>query len=148
MGVLVWAHLALAAVAIPLTLIDLREHRLPDRFTLPLWGGSSALALMANRDAAFQGMVASAVVVAFFLMAAEWPGRPLGYGDVKLGGGLAMHLGWYGIEWALWGVALSIVSGGIWALTALIRRKLSLRDDLPFGPWLLMGTLLALIQAA
>ena len=142
-----WAHVALAVVAIPLTLVDLREHRLPDRLTLPLWGGSAVTALLADPDIAFQGMVASAVVVAFFLMAAESPGQPLGYGDVKLGGGLAMQVGWYGIEWALWGVALSIVSGGIWALGALIRRKLSLRDDLPFGPWLLMGNLLALIQA-
>ena len=143
-----WAHVALAVVAIPLTLVDLREHRLPDRLTLPLWGGSAALALVANRDVALQGMVASAAVVAFFLMAAEWPGRPLGYGDVKLGGGLATQLGWYGLECALWGVALSVVLGGIWALGGLVRRKLAPNDDLPFGPWLLVGALLALIQVA
>ena len=93
-------------------------------------------------------MVASAAVVAFFLMAAEWPGRPLGYGDVKLGGGLATQLGWYGLECALWGVALSVVLGGIWALGGLVRRKLAPNDDLPFGPWLLVGALLALIQVA
>lgn len=143
-----WAHVALAVVAIPLTLVDLREHRLPDRLTLSLWGGSAVIALLADRDIAFQGMVASAIVVAFFLMAAEWPGRPLGYGDVKLGGGLAMQLGWYGLEWALWGAALSIVFGGIWALGGLMRQKVAPNDDLPFGPWLLMGTSMALIQAA
>lgn len=142
-----WAHVGLACLTIPLTLIDLREHRLPDRFTLPLWGGSAAIALVANRDVALQGMVASAVVVAFLLFAAEWPGRPLGYGDVKLGGGLALQLGWYGLEWAGWGLALGVVLGGIWSLWLLLRRKMGPSDDIPFGPWLLAGTLVALAQA-
>lgn len=106
------------------------------------------MALLANRDIAFQGMVASAVVVAFLLFAAEWPGQPLGYGDVKLGGGLALQLGWYGIEWTLWGLALSVFLGGVWALMGILGRKMAPKDDLPFGPWLLMGTLLALTQAA
>jgi Flp pilus assembly protein protease CpaA len=85
-GVLVWAHLGLVGLAIPIALIDLRDHRLPDRLTLPLWGGSALVALAAERDVALHGMLSSALVVLFLLLAAEWPGRPLGYGDVKLGG--------------------------------------------------------------
>ena len=145
---MVWAHLGLAVLAIPLALIDLRDHRLPDWLTLPLWGGSAFLALGADPDLALQGMFSSAVVVLFLLLAAEWPGRPLGYGDVKLGGGLALQLGWYGLEWAWWGLALGVFFGGLWALGALVRGKLRPADDLPFGPWLLAGACVALAQAA
>lgn len=147
MGVLVWAHLGLVGLAIPIALIDLRDHRLPDRLTLPLWGGSALVALAAERDVALHGMLSSALVVLFLLLAAEWPGRPLGYGDVKLGGGLALQLGWYGLEWAWWGLALGVFFGGIWALGALVMGKIGPGGQIPFGPWLLAGALVALAQA-
>ena len=150
MGVLVYAHIALAVVAIPLAVIDLWEHRLPDRLTLPLWGFSavaalSQLGLAGSQDRVLDAVMASALVVSLLWCAAEAPGRPLGFGDVKLGGARSLQLGWYGIDFALWGLALSVFFGGIWSLWGLIRRYFGPRDAIAFGPWLLMGAIVALM---
>ena len=149
MGVLVYAHIALAVVAIPLALIDLREHRLPDRLTLPLWGVSavaalSQLGLGGAQERVLGAVVASALVVSLLWCAAEAPGRPLGFGDVKLSGALSIQLGWYGIEWALWGLAVAVICGGIWSLVGLLRGHFGPRDSIAFGPWMLVGSLVVL----
>ena len=153
MGVLVYAHIALAVVAIPLAVIDLREHRLPDRITLPLWGFSAATALsqlesVGAHGRASEAVMASALVVSLLWCAAEAPGRPLGFGDVKLGGAISLQLGWYGIEWALWGLALAVVFGGIWALWSMSRGHIGPRDSIPFGPWMLIGAIVVLLRVA
>ena len=153
MGVLVYAHIALAVAAIPLAVIDLREHRLPDRLTLPLWGFSAATALsqlesVGAHGRASEAVMASALVVSLLWCAAEAPGRPLGFGDVKLGGAISLQLGWYGIEFALWGLALSVLFGGIWSLAGLIRGHFGPHDAIAFGPWLLVGAMVALIGAS
>jgi len=152
-GVLVYAHIAFVVVAIPLALIDLREHRLPDRLTLPLWGVSavaalSQLGLGGAQERVLGAVVASALVVSLLWCAAEAPGRPLGFGDVKLGGAISLQLGWYGIEFALWGLALSVLFGGIWSLAGLIRGHFGPHDAIAFGPWLLVGAMVALIGAS
>jgi len=143
--------MALAVVAIPLALIDLREHRLPDRLTLPLWGVSAAaalsqLALVGGHVRVSEAVMACAVVVSLLWCAAEAPGQPLGFGDVKLGGALSLQLGWYGIEWALWALVVGVMCGGIWSLAGLIRGHFGPRDSIAFGPWMLVGALVVLLR--
>ena len=138
MGVLVCAHVALTVVAIPLALIDLREHRLPDRLTLPLCGFSavaalSQLGLGGAQERVIAAVMASALVVSLLWCAAEAPGKPLGFGDVKLGGALSVQMGWYGIEWALWSMS---------------RGQIGPRDSIPFGPWMLIGAIVVLLRVA
>ena len=65
-------------------------------------------------EQAVDGAVASAIAVLVLWLGAEAPGKPLGFGDVKLGGALSVQMGWYGIEWALWGLALAVLFGGVW----------------------------------
>ena len=153
MGGLVYAHIAFVVVAIPLALIDLREHRLPDRLTLPLWGVSavaalSQLGLGGAQERVLGAVMASALVVSLLWCAAQAPGRPLGFGDVKLGGAISLQLGWYGIEWALWGLALAVVFGGIWALWSMSRGHIGPRDSIPFGPWMRIGAIVVLLRVA
>jgi len=152
-GVLVYAHVALTVVAIPLALIDLREHRLPDRLTLPLWGFSavaalSQLGLGGAQERVIAAVMASALVVSLLWCAAEAPGKPLGFGDVKLGGALSVQMGWYGIEWALWGLAQAVLFGGVWALWSMSRGQIGPRDSIPFGPWMLIGAIVVLLRVA
>ena len=153
MGVLVHAHIALAVAAIPLAVIDLREHRLPDRFTLPLWGLSAVAALSqwgvaGAQERVLDAVMASALMISLLWCAAEAPGRPLGFGDVNLGGAISLQLGWYGIEWALWGLALAVFFGGIWALWSMSRGHIGPRDSIPFGPWMLIGAIVVLLRVA
>lgn len=140
MGVLVVAHVALVACAFPLTAIDWREHRLPDRYTLSLWAGSALVSLGAPAQAS-GGVIGSALVVLVLWLCAEAPGQPLGFGDVKLGGALGMQLGWYGVETAMAGVVLAVMAGGIYSLWLLLWRRIRASEHIAFGPWLFVGAL-------
>jgi leader peptidase (prepilin peptidase)/N-methyltransferase len=143
------AHLILVAAGIPLAVIDQVEHRLPDRITLPVWAVSSAyLTLLAHTTQGWghyaQAHIAMAVAFLAFWLIAEWPGQPLGFGDVKLAGLIALHLGWHGPSLATAGLSLGIVLAGLGALGRWWRVKGGLLDPMALGPWLIAGYYLGL----
>jgi len=150
------AHLVVVAAAHPLTVIDVREHRLPDRIVLPIFAGSAGyfftVARITGDDDPWvrSAVVMAAAVVSLWLMA-EAPGQPLGFGDVKLGGLLALHLGWHSGEAAVFGLAMAFICGGVWVVAGWCRRALGPGDQIAFGPWLIAGflfALLAVVQSA
>jgi leader peptidase (prepilin peptidase)/N-methyltransferase len=149
-GVLLGAHLTFALVAVPMSLIDLREHRLPDRYTLSVWALTAVAVIISLADPnrvvrAESAVAASALVVLLLWILAEWPGRPLGFGDVKLGGVMGMQLGSYGIDAALMALAYSVILGGVWAAWMVNTKRMGARDHLAFGPFMVAGTLIQLV---
>lgn len=149
MGVLVVTHVVFAVAAIPMSLVDMREHRLPDRYTLSLWALSAAAIIPSVESAAAQlAVVSSGVVVLVLWLLAEWPGRPLGFGDVKLGGVIGMQLGFYGLDAAFIALALSVVAGGVWAVWMVTTRRMAAGDHLAFGPFMVIGALVTLVLVA
>lgn len=129
--------LYLAAVTPELTRIDLREHRLPDRLTLP--GYLAALAGVAlgvlGGDPALPALLGGGAFLALFLVLAV--GGGMGFGDVKLAGVLGIVLGAQGFAAAATGLFAAFLSGGVAAAVLLARKGLGAR--LPFGPFLLLG---------
>ena len=93
-------------------------------------------------------MVASALVVVVLWILAEWPGRPLGFGDVKLGGVMGMQLGAYGIDAAFLALASSVILGGVWAVWMVKSGRMGPRDHPAFGPFMVAGTLIQLLLVA
>lgn len=87
-----------AVVAIPLIITDIREHRLPNKFTLPAiaitLGSWFALAVIENRWQNFWVAVGSAVIIFALGLGANRFGS-LGMGDVKLATGLVLMLAWF-----------------------------------------------------
>ncbi len=69
----------------------------------------------------------------------------MGLGDVKLSGVLGLAEGWF--SWASWQVALvaPFLLAGLGALVALATGRVRLGSRLPFGPYLLAGTLFAVL---
>jgi len=148
-GVLVVTHVVFAVAAIPMSLVDMREHRLPDRYTLSLWALSAAAIIPSVESAAAQlAVVSRGVVVLVLWLLAEWPGRPLGFGDVKLGGVIGMQLGFYGLDAAFIALALSVVAGGVWAVWMVTTRRMAAGDHLAFGPFMVIGALVTLVLVA
>ena len=76
---------------IRLSVIDLAEHRLPNRLTIPLFFSLAVLSLASGDDSALRGALVGSVVtgVAYWALAVM-PGEPLGMGDVKF----QFALGW------------------------------------------------------
>nr|WP_063745288.1 A24 family peptidase [Parafrankia sp. EUN1f] len=144
------AYLFLAVVGVVLAAVDLRVHRLPDRIVLPSYAVLAALLVVPTVGEGTPDRLLRALLAGF----AAWlaygvlyllPGSGLGRGDVKTAGLLGLALGWLG--WpavALWLVAATMTAG-ITALTLLILRRVSRRDPIAYGPFLLIGALVAVL---
>ncbi|QCR19814.1 prepilin peptidase [Agrococcus sp. SGAir0287] len=131
-----------ALVAPALARIDVAERRLPNLLTVPLLGIASACALVGAMLGTWVGALVG-LGVAVVLVAMWWLGG-MGAGDVKLGAGLALAAA--PIEWwlPLSGMACAFLLGGAVGLVAKVRGA----DSVPFGPWLLAGTGVAVVLAA
>ncbi|MCS0634510.1 A24 family peptidase [Streptomyces sp. LP05-1] len=145
--------LAAAPVAVLLALVDARVHRLPDRLTLPLAAGTAVLlgaaALLPGHrgswtTALLGGLVLGAGYGVLFLVNPAG----LGFGDVKLALGLGVALGWYGWGVLFLGAFAGFVLGAVYGLALILLRRASRRSAIPFGPFMLGGTLAALLLAA
>jgi len=65
----------------------------------------------------------------------------LGMGDVKFGGVIGYFTG-SGIVYII--IVLSCILAAAYGLIQIARKKLTLKDEIPFGPFMQMGTVLAL----
>jgi leader peptidase (prepilin peptidase) / N-methyltransferase len=155
-----------AVVAVRLTVIDVRHHRLPDRIVLPSYAVAGVLLLGAVAAAAagapatvpvpggsavlFGGpglrVVAggAALWLFYFLLRALYP-PGMGFGDVKLAGVLGMYLGFLGWQHVLAGTFAAFLFGGLWSLGLLVSRRGTLKTSIPFGPFMLAGTVAAML---
>jgi leader peptidase (prepilin peptidase)/N-methyltransferase len=144
---LLWA----AAFAVPLALVDLAEHRLPDRLTYPSAAGTllllAAAAAAGDRTGSALGALSGALALAalFWLMGLA---LPVGLGDAKLALTVGAVLGWYGFRTLAEGVFLGFLLAGVYGTAKLVARRAGRRDELPFGPFLLLGTLAAVALSA
>jgi len=144
----VFAFLGVLGVA--LATIDIAVERLPDRLTLPAYPVVAVLlgvTALVHGDfsallRAFLGCVALAG--GYLLLALLRPGQ-LGAGDVKLAGVLGLALGWLGWPTLALGAALAFVLSAVVSLALLAARRITLRDAICFGPFMLAGALVAVL---
>ena len=137
----------LAALGVPLALIDVREHRLPDALTLPSYPASLLLLGVAapfvpggtgRFGHALIGMAAA--VALFFLLLLAVPSG-LGMGDVKLAGPLGAYLGWLGAAAFMTGLLAAWLLAALTAIGLLLARRATRKSEIPFGPFLIAATL-------
>lgn len=142
-----WPAVAvMVAVGVTLASIDLAVHRLPDVLTLGTWPVVAVLLAIASAvEGTWHGWVTLAWALgvgAPILLALGLAG--LGLGDVKLGVLLLTTLGWFGTGVALMGLVAGFVLGGLWAVVLVLGRRADRRTQFAYGPWMLLGALLAL----
>lgn len=89
------------------------------------------------------GSLSSAVIIAgFFLMLIiVTKGRGMGGGDVKLGFFIGLGLGFPN---GILAVMLSFITGAMAAIMLIIGGKKHFGENIPFGPFLVVGSLIAL----
>jgi leader peptidase (prepilin peptidase)/N-methyltransferase len=133
-----------AIVSVPLTVIDVREHRLPNRLVVPGIGAALALAfvqlaLSAWRD--WQPLVCGAGYFALMLVLSVAGG--LGMGDVKLAALLGVASGFLGWQACAASLCVAFVLGGLVAGALWLAKR---RGRIPFGPFMLAGFWLTTIM--
>lgn len=147
------AYLGFAFVAVALAWIDADVHRLPRGLTrpaYPLLVGQLALASWASGDwdalrrAAVTGAVLWGIYFVLAVVAALL-GSGFGYGDVTLAGLVGLATGYVGVSTTLVASYAAFVLAGVYGVARLVLRRGSRKDDIAFGPWMLLGLLLSLV---
>jgi leader peptidase (prepilin peptidase)/N-methyltransferase len=129
------------AILILVTVIDL-EHRLVlNKVILP----AILLALLAapfTPDLSWKQAVVGGLVgfVIFYLIAIIYPGG-MGAGDVKLAAFIGLITGFPDVFVA---IVVTIFAGGLISLLLVLTRIRSMRDYIPYGPFLVIGGVFAL----
>jgi prepilin signal peptidase PulO-like enzyme (type II secretory pathway) len=146
------AYLYLAAVGSLLAFIDVAVKRLPNPFTLPSYLIGPALlgvAVLVDGHATRLTHAAIGLAVLWALYAAQHLFAPgaIGWGDVKLSGVLGLYLGWLGASAWWFGVLAGFVLGGLYATGVLVSRRGSRKSEIPFGPFMLAGTLVGILAS-
>lgn len=153
---LLLALLGLVTVLVALALIDLATYRLPDRIVLPALCASivwiSLDALVGGHPEQIRAALAgSGVYFAILLLAHLVSPRGMGFGDVKLAALMGLYLGAVtgtsldAVVLVLWAMIIGFTIGTIAGIAILIRRRAN--RPFPFGPFLVAGTLLALLMS-
>ncbi len=147
----VW--LLLAPVGVLLAAVDLRVRRLPDALTLPLAAAALALlgvtALLPEHTGHWPTALCAALALAaghFALHLVNPDG--MGFGDVKLAAGTGAVLGWYGWPTVLLGTFAAYLLGALYGGALVLARRAGRKTGVPFGPFLLAGTLAGLLTGA
>ena len=138
--------LVLAGLLLPLALIDLEHHLLPDVLTLPGivagLAGSLAGGLVPIADALL-GAAAGVAVPLLVMVVYRWVRgvEGMGLGDVKLLAMIGAFLGWRGMLLAL---ALGSTLGAAVGIGLLLAGRGRRDTELPFGSFLAAGALVVL----
>ena len=140
-------------LSVVLSVIDFREMRLPNKYVYSAYPvvfvGLLVPALTSNRwDALTAALLCGLVGLALFMVLHVVYPAGLGMGDVKLAGVIGMIAGWVSWGTALLALMLAFFLSALVSIVLLATRRANLKSALPFGPFMLGGTILALLIAA
>ena len=147
------AFLYLAAITVCLALIDIDTYRLPFWIVAPSYPVALVLlgaASFAERDVASAVRMLAGGAALWLLYRLLHAIRPdgMGYGDVRLAGVLGLYLGWLGWSELVVGGFLGFLVGAVGGVVLMLLRRggvRSLKNHIPYGPWMLLGTWLAVV---
>ncbi len=128
LNVVLLAALPLALLAAPFWSDDLRD---------PVWSVSSF-----EVSALLDALAAGAAGLGGFVLLAVAVRGGMGWGDVKLASVIGVWVGLRGLPVA---VMVAVMVGGLVALGLLVSRRTQRRSAIPFGPFLALGAMTALL---
>lgn len=134
--------LYLLVVAWPLTVIDLREHRLPNRLVLPAFPVAFLAQLIATIISADWARQLSAVLIALAVgvigLGANYIDT-LGMGDVKLATVIALTLGYFNPWLPVIAIGIAFVLAFAVVIVLITLGKVKIGSSIPLGPYLLVS---------
>ena len=140
----------LVGAGMRLSLIDIDTHLLPRRIvyrTIAVAMPLLVLSAFLDNTGSIAGMFIGGIAMWCILRVLEVLSRgDLGGGDVGLGGLLGLYLGWVSYEAIFVGLIAAFFVGGLFAVALLISRKANRHTHFAFGPFLIVGTLIAVLR--
>lgn len=146
---LVPTYVFLGVLSVVLIVIDIRERRLPNAWTLSAYPVFLALLLIPTVitdqwDALLRAVLGAILTVLVLWVLASVRTQGLGMGDVKLAGALAMPLAWHSWTLLLLGIAGAFVLSAVFSVVLLSLGRARASTLIPFGPFLLAATWLVI----
>lgn len=133
-----------------LSLIDIDTHVLPRRIvyrTTALVVPLLILCAFFDGSGSVLRMFVGAVAMWMFMRVLEVLARGgIGGGDVALSGLLGLYTGWVSYEADAVALLAAFITGGLFAVLLLISRKASRSTRFAFGPFLVVGALIAVLR--
>lgn len=132
--------LSAAVFFILIAAIDFRLFIIPDALNIGIAILGAGTAIL-QKD--YLNHVLAAVIGALFFGAIVLAtrGQGMGGGDIKLAGAMGLLLGLPDVVFAFMS---AFIIGALWGVSLMILRKKTLKDAVPFGPFLVIGTFLSL----
>lgn len=142
------AFCVLAASLLALSWIDLKITRLPREISYTALAIGAPLlvvaALIRDEPRRIWTMVLGAVLATVFMWAVHVLSRGgMGDGDVRLSPLLGAYLGWLGLPFVPVGLFLAFLFGSVVGVVAMVVGRAGRKTAVPFGPFLALGTLVA-----
>ena len=134
--------LYLLVVAWPLTVIDLREHRLPNRLVLPAFPVALLAQLIATIISADWARQLFALLMALLFAAIGLGANyidALGMGDVKLATVIALTLGYFNPWLPVIAIGIAFVLAFAVVIVLITLGKVKIGSSIPLGPYLLVS---------
>jgi len=142
--------LVLLVLLLVLAVYDARWMILPDRIIVPLVAGaliySAVTAWLTHSPQVLLGALMAAVFAggAFGLLVVVTKGKAMGMGDVKLAFAMGLILGAQGTAV---GLLVAFNAAALIGVVLLVSKLKSRKDLIPFGPYLVGGTVVAFLFA-
>lgn len=141
--------LFLVVVGVMLSVIDVDVHRLPEGLTLPAAGAQLGLVTVTAgvtgrwTDLAWSAACGVGSWVVYLLLALT-PGGGMGLGDGTFGALVGLTVGSLHPLAAIVAVIAAFATAAAWALVGLLTRRLARSTELPFGPFIFLGAIIAI----
>jgi leader peptidase (prepilin peptidase)/N-methyltransferase len=125
-----------------LAVIDLEKGLILNVIVYPAAVVALAIGFFLPEFALYKGILGGAIGLALFLLVALIFRGGMGWGDIKMACLIGLMTGYPSVLAAL---LAGIIAGGIVALVLMLMGKKSRKDAIPFGPFLTLGSCVALI---
>lgn len=141
--------LSFAFVGTLVALIDLDTFKIPANavywgFIVAIIGAIGYQLFTGDQERGWRALLFMALYGAVYFIIWFFSPRAMGFGDVRLAPLVGFVLGWVSLGTAAVGFFLPWVLAFLWAIPALIRGKASLTTKIPFGPWIILGSFIAI----
>jgi leader peptidase (prepilin peptidase) / N-methyltransferase len=135
---------------VALAFIDAAIRRLPDPLTGAAFAGTLSFLTVAALTGGHPGQLARAGIAAvvlcgFYLVLFVVRPSGMGLGDVKLAACVGLALGWLGWQALVAGTFVTFVLAAVYGCALLLLRRASRTSQLPLGPFIVIGTLAAIV---
>ncbi len=120
--------------------IDFRLFIIPDALNIGIAFLGVGITIL-QRDYFNHALAAVIGAIFFGAIVLATRGQGMGGGDIKLAGAMGLLLGLPDVIFAFMS---AFIIGALWGVGLMILRKKTLKDAVPFGPFLVIGTFLSL----